>query len=141
MSGLDNFPALAVKIFSGVAIAKEGGTKDTGLQPNDHFFTIIHRAVTVGINEAVGKHIVPNRPLPINDELIWDNGTPFPKPCIDRIAYTVGKYEALTWLCGGLSFFVVLGLAAVWNDKASKNPFVSPLALYVSVWTCLGMRI
>ncbi|KAK7846330.1 nadh dehydrogenase [ubiquinone] 1 beta subcomplex subunit 8, partial [Quercus suber] len=24
--------------------------------------------------------------LPVNDELVWDNGTPFPEPCIDRIA-------------------------------------------------------
>ncbi|CBI31907.3 unnamed protein product, partial [Vitis vinifera] len=71
----------------------------------------------------VGKHIVPNKPLPVNDELIWDNGTPFPEPCIDRIAETVGKYEALAWMCGGLSFFASLGLLAVWNDKASKIPF------------------
>ena len=27
----------------------------------------------------------------MNDELVWDNGTPFPEPCIDRIADTVGK--------------------------------------------------
>ena len=29
--------------------------------------------------------------LPVNEELVWDNGTPFPEPCIDRIADTVGK--------------------------------------------------
>lgn len=28
-------------------------------------------------------------------------------------------------MCGGLSFFASLGLLAVWNDKASKIPFVS----------------
>jgi len=27
----------------------------------------------------------------MNEELTWDNGTPFPEPCIDRIADTVGK--------------------------------------------------
>lgn len=37
------------------------------------------------------------------------------------------QYEALAWLCGGLSFFASLGLLAVWNDKASKYPFVSLL--------------
>ena len=37
------------------------------------------------------------------------------------------QYEALAWLCGGLSFFASLGLLAVWNDKASKIPFVSLL--------------
>ena len=31
--------------------------------------------------------------LPVNDELVWDNGTPFPEPCIDRIADTIGKVE------------------------------------------------
>jgi hypothetical protein len=29
--------------------------------------------------------------LHVNDELVWDNGTAFPEPCIDRIADTVGK--------------------------------------------------
>ncbi|KAI3980033.1 hypothetical protein MKX01_042687 [Papaver californicum] len=70
----------------------------------------------------VGKHIVPHKP---NDELVWDNGTSYPEPCIDRIADTVGKYEALAWLCGGLGFFASLGLAAVLNDKASTIPFTA----------------
>ncbi|CAK9181950.1 unnamed protein product [Ilex paraguariensis] len=77
-----------------------------------------------GMGLPVGKHIVPDKPLPVNDELMWDNGTAYPEPCIDRIADTVGKYEALGWLCGGLSCFAMLGLLAVWNDKASKIPFV-----------------
>jgi hypothetical protein len=29
--------------------------------------------------------------LPENDELVWDNGTPFPEPCIDRLAPHIGK--------------------------------------------------
>ncbi|RYR29359.1 hypothetical protein Ahy_B01g053758 [Arachis hypogaea] len=82
-----------------------------------------------GMGLPVGKHIVPDKPLPANDELVWDNGTPFPEPCIDRIADTVGKYEALAWLCGGLSFFASLGLLAVWNDKASKIPYFSRSAI------------
>ncbi|KAH1075030.1 hypothetical protein J1N35_027358 [Gossypium stocksii] len=76
-----------------------------------------------GMGLPVGKHIVPDKPLPVNDELMWDNGTAFPEPCIDRIADTVGKYEALGWMCGGLSFFASLGFLAWWNDKASKIPF------------------
>ena len=40
------------------------------------------------------------------------------------------QYEALAWLCGGLGFFATLGLAAVWNDKASKYPFVSLIILF-----------
>ncbi|KAH1202220.1 NADH dehydrogenase [ubiquinone] 1 beta subcomplex subunit 8, mitochondrial [Glycine max] len=82
-----------------------------------------------GMGLPVGKHYVPDKPLPMNEELLWDNGTAFPEPCIDRIADTVGKYEALAWLCGGLSFFASLGLLAVWNDKASKTPFKSAVCL------------
>ncbi|OQU77681.1 hypothetical protein SORBI_3009G086900 [Sorghum bicolor] len=63
--------------------------------------------------------------LPVNDELLWDNGTPFPEPCIDRLAPHIGKYEALAWLCRGLGFFAALGVAAAVNDKASKIPYVS----------------
>ncbi|KAJ4884174.1 FAD/NAD(P)-binding domain protein [Raphanus sativus] len=44
-----------------------------------------------GMELPVGKHIVPDKPLLVNDELMWDNGTAFPEPCIDRIAHTVGK--------------------------------------------------
>ncbi|KAF3448360.1 hypothetical protein FNV43_RR09073 [Rhamnella rubrinervis] len=79
-----------------------------------------------GMGLPVGKHLVPDKPLPVNDELVWDNGTPFPEPCIDRPAeLTVGRYEALAWLCGGMGFFASLGLLAWWNDKPSKIPFVS----------------
>ncbi|KAI7989701.1 hypothetical protein LOK49_LG13G01442 [Camellia lanceoleosa] len=91
-----------------------------------------------GMGLPVGKHIVPDKPLPINDELVWDNETAFPEPCIDRIVDTVGKYEALAWLCGGLSFFVGLGLLAVWNDKASKNPFVPKVYPYDNLRVELG---
>jgi hypothetical protein len=27
----------------------------------------------------------------VNDELVWDNGTPFPEPCVDRLAPNIGK--------------------------------------------------
>ncbi|XP_021738142.1 NADH dehydrogenase [ubiquinone] 1 beta subcomplex subunit 8, mitochondrial-like [Chenopodium quinoa] len=91
-----------------------------------------------GMGLPVGKHIVPDKPLPVNDELVWDNGTPFPEPCIDRIADTVGKYEALAWLCGGLGFFATLGLAAVWNDKASKYPFTPKVYPYDNLRVELG---
>ncbi|KAK4758300.1 hypothetical protein SAY87_019601 [Trapa incisa] len=117
-----------------------------------------------GMGLPVGKHIVPEKPLPVNDELVWDNGTAFPEPCIDRIADTVGKvrdftlcaqfwrsryvesltfvlllqYEALAWLCGGLSFFASLGLLAVWNDKASTIPFAPKVYPYDNLRVELG---
>ncbi|XP_011070110.1 NADH dehydrogenase [ubiquinone] 1 beta subcomplex subunit 8, mitochondrial [Sesamum indicum] len=91
-----------------------------------------------GMGLPVGKHIVPDKPLPVNDELVWDNGTAFPEPCIDRIADTVGKYEALAWLCGGLGFFASLGFLAVWNDKASKIPFTPKVYPYDNLRVELG---
>ncbi|KAG2408356.1 NADH dehydrogenase [ubiquinone] 1 beta subcomplex subunit 8, mitochondrial [Vigna umbellata] len=91
-----------------------------------------------GMGLPVGKHYIPDKPLPMNEELLWDNGTPFPEPCIDRIADTVGKYEALAWLCGGLSFFASLGLLAVWNDKASKIPFTPKVYPYDNLRVELG---
>eukprot|EP00262_Sarcandra_glabra_P004863 TRINITY_DN16109_c0_g5_i1.p1 TRINITY_DN16109_c0_g5~~TRINITY_DN16109_c0_g5_i1.p1 ORF type:complete len:126 (-),score=3.88 TRINITY_DN16109_c0_g5_i1:408-785(-) len=93
-----------------------------------------------GMGLPVGKHIVPDKPLPVNDELIWDNGTSFPEPCIDRLAPHIGKYEALGWLCGGLSFFASLGLLAVWNDKASKIPFTPKVYPYDNLRVELGDR-
>ncbi|XP_071708393.1 NADH dehydrogenase [ubiquinone] 1 beta subcomplex subunit 8, mitochondrial-like [Rutidosis leptorrhynchoides] len=91
-----------------------------------------------GMGLPVGKHIVPDKPLPVNDELVWDNGTSFPEPCIDRIADTVGKYEALAWLCGGLGFFATLGLMATLNDKASKIPFTPKVYPYDNLLVELG---
>ncbi|URD94447.1 NADH dehydrogenase ubiquinone 1 beta subcomplex subunit 8 [Musa troglodytarum] len=37
--------------------------------------------------------------LRLRSGMFWDNGTPYAEPCIDRLAPTVGKYEALAWLC------------------------------------------
>ncbi|CAL9752438.1 unnamed protein product [Musa acuminata subsp. burmannicoides] len=91
-----------------------------------------------GMGFPLGKHIVPDKPLPDDHDLLWDNGTPFPEPCIDRIAPTVGKYEALAWLCGGLSFFASLGLLAVWNDKASKIPYAPKVYPYDNLRVELG---
>ncbi|KAG9452365.1 hypothetical protein H6P81_005269 [Aristolochia fimbriata] len=91
-----------------------------------------------GMGLPVGKHIVPDKPLPVNDELIWDNGTPFPEPCVDRLAPTIGKYEALAWLCGGLGVFASIGLLAVWNDKASKIPYTRKVYPYDNLRVELG---
>ncbi|PSS04062.1 NADH dehydrogenase [ubiquinone] 1 beta subcomplex subunit 8 like [Actinidia chinensis var. chinensis] len=51
-----------------------------------------------GMGLPFGKHIVPDKHTPVNDELAWDNGTPFPEPSIDRIA----EYEALAMQWFGL---------------------------------------
>ncbi|WOK98987.1 NADH dehydrogenase [Canna indica] len=48
------------------------------------------------------------------------------------------QYEALAWLCGGLSFFASLGLLAVWNDKASKIPFAPKVYPYDNLRVELG---
>ncbi|XP_078155735.1 NADH dehydrogenase ubiquinone 1 beta subcomplex subunit [Carex rostrata] len=93
-----------------------------------------------GMGLPVGKHIVPNEPLVKHDELLWDNGTPFIEPCIDRLAPHIGKYEALAWLCGGLGCFAALGLLAVWNDKASKIPFAPKVYPYDNLRAELGEK-
>jgi hypothetical protein len=36
--------------------------------------------------------------LPVNDELVWDNGTPFPEPCVDRLAPHIDKVRTWTRL-------------------------------------------
>ncbi|KAK1378255.1 NADH dehydrogenase [ubiquinone] 1 beta subcomplex subunit 8, mitochondrial [Heracleum sosnowskyi] len=100
--------------------------------------TISSLRLRSGMGLPVGKHIVPDKPLSMNDELTWDNGTAFPEPCIDRIADTVGKYEALAWLCGGLSFFAALGAMAVLNDKASKIPYTPKVYPYDNLRVELG---
>ncbi|KAF3592338.1 hypothetical protein DY000_02024843 [Brassica cretica] len=116
--------------LSGVASRIMGGN---GVVARSNASSLRQRA---GMGLPVGKHIVPDKPLSVNDELMWDNGTAFPEPCIDRIADTVGKYEALGWLCGGLGFFATLGLLAVVNDKASKVPFVSE-----NISTCISFAL
>lgn len=37
------------------------------------------------------------------------------------------QYEALAYLAGGFGIFGLVGLAAAYNDKASKRPWVRPL--------------
>jgi hypothetical protein len=91
-----------------------------------------------GMGLPVGKHIVPDKPLSVNDELMWDNGSAYPEPCIDKIAPTVGEYEALAWLCGGLSFFASLGAAAWWSDKASRVPWTPKVYPYDNLRVELG---
>ncbi|CAF2142783.1 unnamed protein product [Brassica napus] len=118
--------------LSGVASRIMGGN---GIVARSAASSLRQRA---GMGLPVGKHIVPDKPLSVNDELMWDNGTAFPEPCIDRIADTVGKYEALGWLCGGLSFFAGLGMLAVLNDKASKVPFTPRVYPYDNLRVELG---
>ncbi|CAH9141258.1 unnamed protein product [Cuscuta epithymum] len=96
----------------------------------------LHTRFRMGL--PVGKHLVPDKPVPVNDELVWDNGTPFPEPCIDRIADTIGEYVPLAWLYGGLGCFAVLGLLAVWNDKAAKIPFTPKVYPYDNLRVELG---
>ncbi|XP_018444909.2 NADH dehydrogenase [ubiquinone] 1 beta subcomplex subunit 8, mitochondrial-like [Raphanus sativus] len=77
--------------LSGVASRIMGGN---GVVVQSNASSLRQRA---GMELPVGKHIVPDKPLSVNDELMWDNGTAFPEPCIDRIAHTIGKL-----ICEGL---------------------------------------
>ena len=46
----------------------------------------------------------------MNDELVWDNGTPFPEPCIDRLAPHIGKV-----LRDLIKHVVRCGVTCVWT--------------------------
>nr|GEZ84101.1 NADH dehydrogenase [ubiquinone] 1 beta subcomplex subunit 8, mitochondrial [Tanacetum cinerariifolium] len=86
----------------------------------------------------IGKHIVPDAPFKfcdsVNYELVWDNGTSFPEPCIDRIADTVGKHEALGWLCGGL-----VNYELVWDNGTSfPEPCIDRIADTVGKYEAFG---
>lgn len=76
-----------------------------------------------GAGLPVGTAPAPTAPLDENEELTWDDGSPFPELCLDEVAPMVGKYEALGMLSAGLGFFVFVGYLAAWNDKASTIPW------------------
>lgn len=76
-----------------------------------------------GMGMPVGSMDYPKAPLPEEAELIWDDGSPYPEPCLDNVAPMVDKYTGLAWWCAGMGFFGLVGLLAVWNDKASKIPY------------------
>lgn len=44
----------------------------------------------------------------MNEELLWDNGTPFPEPCIDRIADTVGKVSVFSLILFSYGSFALI---------------------------------
>ncbi|GFZ01178.1 hypothetical protein Acr_14g0008130 [Actinidia rufa] len=109
-----------------------------------------------GMGLPSGKHIVPDKTrktlksqdylslsvhIPVNNELVRDNGTPFPEPCIDRIADTVGKGK------GRLSHLLGAGPAAddpafsTWDEEDSiimswlwdsMDPMISYTCLFFS---------
>ncbi|KAG0555131.1 hypothetical protein M758_12G149300 [Ceratodon purpureus] len=76
-----------------------------------------------GAGMPVGVMEAPSAPLPENAELIWDDGSPFPEPCLDNVAPMVGKFEALAWVTGGMGLFAGIAGLAAWSDKASRIPF------------------
>merc|ERR1712216_17650 len=66
----------------------------------------------------------PSEPLPESDELVWDDGTVYPEPCLDSYDF-VSKQGALGMLVLGMGGFAALGYALTIRDKASMKPFVN----------------
>lgn len=64
----------------------------------------------------------PTRPLAEQDELMWDDGSSTPEPCLDQFDL-VTKWQALGYLSGGMLFFVGLYQGVKLLDKPSKVPF------------------
>lgn len=46
--------------------------------------------------------------LPAQDELVWDNGSAYPEPCVDRIAPHIGKVRSNLLSLEFVSSFIVL---------------------------------
>ncbi|KAI3437646.1 hypothetical protein D9Q98_000097 [Chlorella vulgaris] len=70
----------------------------------------------------LAKPLPPSQALMEEDELIWDDGTANPEPCLDQFTL-VSKYGALGWLAGGLSIFVGLGSWAAWSAPEKRVPW------------------
>ncbi|GAQ79562.1 hypothetical protein KFL_000330080 [Klebsormidium nitens] len=76
-----------------------------------------------GAGQPIGSAPPPSSPLPESDELTWDDGSATPEPCLDIVAPTLTKYEALAYLSLGLSGFAALLGVAWYKDKASTIPY------------------
>ncbi|XP_014752233.1 NADH dehydrogenase [ubiquinone] 1 beta subcomplex subunit 8, mitochondrial isoform X2 [Brachypodium distachyon] len=62
-----------------------------------------------------GNEVAPERPIRVNEELVWDNGTPFP-----------GDLRRPPRAPTSARFFAALGLAAVVSAKMPHAPKVYP---------------
>jgi hypothetical protein len=81
----------------------------------------------------------PNTPLAEEDELMWDDGTATPEPCLDRFDL-VTKWQALGATSAGLGFFAALYSFASWVDKPSKVPFAPREYPYDNLAVELGQK-
>ena len=72
----------------------------------------------------VASSKAPSEPLPESDELVWDDGTVYPEPCLDSYDF-MSKQGALGMLVLGMGGFAALGYALTIRDKASMKPFVN----------------
>eukprot|EP00208_Stichococcus_sp_RCC1054_P002715 CAMPEP_0206135302 /NCGR_PEP_ID=MMETSP1473-20131121/621_1 /ASSEMBLY_ACC=CAM_ASM_001109 /TAXON_ID=1461547 /ORGANISM="Stichococcus sp, Strain RCC1054" /LENGTH=137 /DNA_ID=CAMNT_0053527115 /DNA_START=273 /DNA_END=686 /DNA_ORIENTATION=+ len=70
----------------------------------------------------VAFRLPPTSPLPEEDELLWDDGSATPEPCMDEFNL-YSKWQALGALAGGMGFFVGVYQVAKWVDKPSKVPY------------------
>ena len=71
----------------------------------------------------MASSVPPAEPLPESDELVWDDGTAYPEPCLDEFKL-VSPPVALGMLLTGLGGFAALGYALSVRDKASQAPWV-----------------
>ncbi|KAI7845528.1 hypothetical protein COHA_000951 [Chlorella ohadii] len=70
----------------------------------------------------LAKPLPPSQALMEEDELIWDDGTANPEPCLDQFTQ-VSKYGALGWLLGGMSVFGVVGFVANASQPEKHVPW------------------
>ncbi|KAL4451538.1 hypothetical protein ABPG75_007200 [Micractinium tetrahymenae] len=72
----------------------------------------------------LAKPLPPSQALMEEDELIWDDGTANPEPCLDQFTL-VSKYGALGWLLGGMSIFGALGTWASMSSPEKRVPWAA----------------
>ncbi|KQK24117.1 NADH dehydrogenase [ubiquinone] 1 beta subcomplex subunit 8, mitochondrial isoform X1 [Brachypodium distachyon] len=89
-----------------------------------------------------GNEVAPERPIRVNEELVWDNGTPFP-----------GDLRRPPRAPTSARFFAALGLAAVVSAKMPHVPDLGevrrasePLSLTILLsstlaWQCLAPKV
>lgn len=79
----------------------------------------------------------PTKPLLEEDELMWDDGSVNPEPCLDKFDL-VTKWQALGACAGGMALFAGIAQAAAWSDKASRVPFAPRVYPYDNLKAELG---
>lgn len=74
-----------------------------------------------GLGQPVGTAGPATSALPDEHELIWDDGSKHPEPCLDNPAPMLSTETTALWLAGGFAVFGAVAAAAAYNDKVRTS--------------------